>query len=380
MDELRPYEPTWYPTFPYTRARGFSLENLQRDMGELWNDRVDVIERERQDRALKAMERSRPDMDRRRAPFVQSAAQSDPGRAIAELVQEVEAVDQPKGKLSDVLYASPLYHTKSPERALQDAKRDKYLTGLLERFGYPEKLHQYPETWQAIQGPDAENVKSAMMRYAADMDFYRWENRAPVEYHGVIGYGAPLHTVMTWGQGMPGMYYAAAEANAKAADPVGAPEKDPEGRFMHALNTFTAPGQAMAEALGYAPEAPDDHSAWSAQEAVRREWDKQIGWHDLQPELARAMRDATTGAADKQMLGREYFTNRGFSPTVAALAGGVTDDLLNPLMDIPGIGAAARAKGAGRLLRTAHQVGQEIAPGLAINGLTALSGLANGKP
>lgn len=374
-EELRPYEPTWYPTFPYTRARGFSLSNLERDMWDWGADRTQLAERARQERALRAIEDARPDMDRRRAPFVQSAAQSDPGRAIAELVQEVEAIDSAPMRAD---YIDPLTrHGKSPERALQDAKRDKYLTGLLERFGYPEKLHQYPETWKAIQGPDAENVKSAMMRYAADSDRYRSDNQSASEYHGVIGYGAPLHTVMTWGQGMPGMYYAAAEANAKAADPVGAPEKDPEGRFMHALNTFTAPGQAMAEAIGYAPETPDDHSAWSAQEAVRREWDKQIGWHDLQPELARAMRDATTGAADKQMLGREYFTNRGFSPTVAAIAGGVTDDLLNPLMDIPGIGAAARAKGAGRLLRTAHQVGQEIAPGLAINGLTALSGLAN---
>lgn len=378
-DELRPVEPSWYPTFPYTRSRGFSLENVQRDMGELWADRTQLAERARQERALKAIQDSQSDMDRRRAPLRQSAAQSNPDRAIAELVAEVQAMENP-GYQPGPAYVDPFHIAKTPERSLQDAKRAKYLSGMLDRFGYPTDLHQYPESWSAIQGPAAESVKSAMQRYATDAEGFRSDNQSPVEYAGVIGYGSPLRNAMTWAQGMPGMYYAAAEMGAKAADPVGAPEKDPSGRFMHALNTFTAPGQAIAGAVGYAPETAGDHSAWSAQEAVRREFDKQIDWGNMQPEMARALRDEVVNRADRQMLGKEYFTNRGASPTVAAIAGGLTDDLLNPLVDIPGIAAAAKAKGAGRLLRTGYQIGQEIAPGLTLNGLGALAGIANGQP
>lgn len=378
MDEVRAVKPPWYPTFPYTRSRGFSLENLQRDVGELWADRSQLADEARQERALQAIQGGQSDMDRRTAPFRQSSAQSDPGRAIASLVSDVEATDKPEWRPSDRLPGDPFYHAKSPERSLEDAKRDKFLTGMLDRFGYPTDLHQYPKAWEAIDKahPGAAQLKDAMMRYATDADRYRSDNQSPMEYHGVVGYGAPLHTLAAWGQSIPGMYYAAGEMGAKAVDPKGAPEKDPAGRFMHALNTFSAPGQAIAALAGYAPDTPSAHSAWSAQDAMRKEFDKAIGWQDLDPEGMRGVRDASIGMADRQMLGREYFANRGASPTVAAIAGGLTDDLLNPLLDIPGIGLAARSKGAARFLRTAEQLGQEVAPGLVLNGLHSLSGLS----
>jgi len=271
------------------------------------------------------------------------------------------------------------YHLKTPERSAEDQKRTEMMRALLNEYGYPQ-YGKEPESWSGL--PSA--LAYDMMRYATDEGGFRKDTDSPYEYHGFLGKGAPLHTLVTWAQGTPGMVMAAGEMGAKMVDPLSAQEKNPEERFMHALNTFTAPVQYVAEKLGYASPVSEGHSAWSAQDAAQKKWDEYIKYDMPQPDLLRSARDEQIGAADVQMLGKEYINNRFnnspdlaqkyvddvFGPTgrewISTVGGSVLDDLLNPLLDVPGIRAAATAK-KGRLAKTAYQLGQELTPGILIN-------------
>lgn len=366
--ELRAWEPKWYPTFPNTRAHGFSLSDLERDIWEWRAQRGELAERAKQDRALRSLA-PQTTRDEVQELTRSNAARRDPNEFIRKLVEETQAIEQPEMRYDSKFGPDPFSRRKTRERLLADTQRLHFLRGMTQGFGAPTQLHAEPERWRGL--PD--DLRSAMMRYAQDVDRSRSGDESSYESQ-YIGPGSALGTAMTYLQSTPSMVYSVGEAVNNAVDPVGVQVKSPGEQFMYAFNTLTAPNQTVLAMLGLAPsERGPGWSAWSDQEAVRRSWDKEIPWSDFRPEAARQLRDQAVMDADKQMTGRQYFMNRGFHPTTSALLGGLTDDLFNPAFNAPGIVQASRAKNW--LMPVAKQVAIEFAPGVAINTAEGAAGM-----
>ena len=368
MADISAREPSWYPTFPYTRTRGFSLENLGRDASDWWYE---------SGRAAEDSQR-RQDLGSMLVPnnlAKRSIAQDNPERYIRDLIAEVEAAEAPTRPNDLGSFGPPMLQTpKTGERREADAKRAKFIEGMLTGYGVPKELDVVPPAWDAIDegyGPGAGELKDAMMKYATNTGGYRSQNNAAFEPAGLLGPGSGLNTAMTWAQSTPAMLYAAGEAVAAAVDPESAADKDPGKSFMRALNTFSAPGQALAGAAGYASPVDSQHSAWSGAEAARKSFDAAIPWHEFNPEPARQLRDSIATSAGDLPSGRQYFMNRGVPAAPAAVLGGLADDLFNPFLNIPGLAAASKLKTLGPVTREALT---EFGPGLLLNGLGAAQG------
>ena len=239
----------------------------------------------------------------------------------------------------------------------------------------------WPESWRQL--PEA--LALDMYAYAVNKDGYRDRLNSSTEYTGVLGEGSPVNTALTWGQSLPSTLYAIGENVGNAADYVtskalgGIPGKqfpDAEKNLSYAVNTFTAPGQAIAEAVGYAPPVEKGHSAWSDMKDTRKELDDQTHWgmmghqktpYGVTPYDAMQYDNLSREAQSvKLQEGKDYFMGQGVPETPAYFLGMATDDLFNPVFDAPGIAAASKT---GRLLPIAKQVGIEFAPGQAMTAI-----------
>jgi hypothetical protein len=153
------------------------------------------------------------------------------------------------------------------ERARRAGQQQAHLMEkMLAEHGQPVN-GMWPESWRQL--PEA--LAMDMYAYAVNKDGYRDRLNSSTEYTGVLGEGSPVNTALTWGQSLPSTLYAIGENVGNAADYVtskalgGIPGKqfpDAGKNLSYAVNTFTAPGQAIAEAVGYAPPVEKGHSAW----------------------------------------------------------------------------------------------------------------------
>jgi hypothetical protein len=191
---------------------------------------------------------------------------------------------------------------------------------------------------------------------------------------------------LTWGQSLPSTLYAIGENVGNAADYVtskamggtpGVQFPDAGKNLAYAANTLTAPGQAMAEAVGYAPQAGEGHSAWSDMKDTRQDFDAGVNWGQMgynPTPYGTTMYDAMQygGLSDEAQSvdlqeGKDYFMGQGVPETPAYFLGMATDDLFNPVFDAPGIAAASKS---GKLLPIAKQIGIEFAPGQVMTGMS----------
>ena len=375
-DELRPGKRPWFPR----SSRNFSLGNITEDVTDWYYQSQNAAEERARQQAADAIDpqldvkeddaRYRFNPQRNPAGYIQAAIQDavvkQPGDF--DTRPNMEAFGQP-------------FQRPKMENARHAGQQQAYLMEqMLAAYGKPVN-GMFPSSWRQL--PD--ELAMDMYAYATNKDGYRDRLNSATEYTGVLGEGSPVNTALTWGQSIPSMIYAAGENIGNATDYAvswlggGIPGKqfpDAGKNFAYALNTFTAPGQALAEAAGYAPPIEEGHSAWSDMQDARQELDDQTTWdlmgHAPSPygatpydamQYGNLSREAQ--AVDLQE-GKDYFMGQGVPETPAYFLGMATDDLFNPLFDAPGIAAASKT---GRLLPIAKQLGIEFAPGQAMTGV-----------
>ncbi len=314
----------------------------------------------------------------------------DPARYAQAAIQDADAL--PAKKLEDMdtrelmremqgrIGGNPFQRPKA-QNARRASNQQAYLMEqMIAAYGNPVN-GMFPESWRQLP----EELALDMYAYAVNKDGYRDRLNSSTEYTGVLGEGSPVNTALTWGQSLPSTLYAIGENVGNAADYVtskamgGIPGKqfpDAEKNLSYAVNTFTAPGQAIAEAVGYAPPVEKGHSAWSDMKDARKELDDQTHWgmmghqktpYGVTPYDAMQYDNLSREAQSvKLQEGKNYFMGQGVPETPAYFLGMATDDLFNPVFDAPGIAAASKA---GRLLPIAKQVGIEFAPGQAMTAI-----------
>lgn len=310
---------------------------------------------------------------------------ADPRQAIAEADslerKDLESLDtrelmrEMQGRIGN-----PFRRPKMDNARHASRQQAHLMEKMLAEHGQPVN-GMWPSSWRQLP----EELAMDMYAYATNKDGYRDSLNSATESTGVLGESSPVNTALTWGQSLPAMLYAAGENIGNAADYVtskllgGEPAQqfpDAGKNFSYALNTFTAPGQALAEAAGYAQPVQEGHSAWSDMKDARKELDDQTHWgmmgHQKTPygttpyeamQYDNLSREAQ--AVDLQE-GKDYFQGQGVPETPAYFLGMATDDLFNPLFDAPGIAAASKT---GRLLPIAKQLGIEFAPGQVMTGI-----------
>jgi hypothetical protein len=254
------------------------------------------------------------------------------------------------------------------------------LEKMLAEHGQPVN-GMFPSAWRQLP----EELALDMYAYATNKDGYRDSLNSATESTGVLGESSPVNTALTWGQSLPAMLYAAGENIGNAADYVTSKAlgSEPALQFpdagknlAYAANTFTAPGRALAEAIGYAQPVEKGHSAWSDMKDARKELDDQTHWgmmghqktpYGTTPYEAMQYDNLSREAQSVDLQeGKDYFQGQGVPETPAYFLGMATDDLFNPLFDAPGIAAASKAKS---FLPLAKQIGIEFAPGQAMTGI-----------
>jgi hypothetical protein len=187
---------------------------------------------------------------------------------------------------------------------------------------------------------------------------------------------------MTWVQSLPAVGYAAGQSLANTAThaltggtthPEAFPYPNAGDEYRRALETFL-PGNA-----GLGRSAFDDRrdSANEIDERIDR-----VPWYekayDYKPgSAAPTMADQArwdlsndTVRAGALQDGQEYFSRAGLPDRVATVLGDITDSAWNPLLNVSGIGAAAKAGKLGALTR---QLGQEFAPSIVLRGLQQMN-------
>ena len=314
----------------------------------------------------------------------------DPARYAQAAIQDADAL--PAKKLEDMdtrelmremqgrIGGNPFQRPKA-QNARRASNQQAYLMEqMIAAYGNPVN-GMFPESWRQLP----EELALDMYAYAVNKDGYRDRLNSSTEYTGVLGEGSPVNTALTWGQSLPSTLYAIGENVGNAADYVtskalgGIPGKqfpDAGKNLSYAVNTFTAPGQAIAEAVGYAPPVEKGHSAWSDMKDTRKELDDQAHWgmmghqktpYGVTPYDAMQYDNLSREAQSVDLQeGKDYFMGQGVPETPAYFLGMATDDLFNPVFDAPGIAAASKT---GRLLPIAKQIGIEFAPGQAMTAI-----------
>jgi hypothetical protein len=310
---------------------------------------------------------------------------ADPRQAIEEAdsleYKDLESMDTRermravRGRLSN-----PFQRPKMEKAAHASQQQAHLMEKMLAEHGQPVN-GMWPSSWRQLP----EELAMDMYAYATNKDGYRDSLNSATESTGVLGESSPVNTALTWGQSLPSTIYAIGENIGNAAD-YGTSKllgSEPARQFpdagknlAYAANTLTAPGQAIAEAIGYAQPVEKGHSAWSDMKDARQELDDQTHWgmmgHQKTPygttpyeamQYDNLSREAQ--AVDLQE-GKDYFQGQGVPETPAYFLGMATDDLFNPVFDAPGIAAASKARS---FLPLAKQIGIEFAPGQVATGI-----------
>lgn len=348
-------------------------------------DKISEEEQARRD----AVDSLDPRLDLREgSPAYKFNPQEAPGRFINELVAQTdamkakdrlgtqEAVEETAGRL----FGNPFQRPKGKNARLAGQQQAYLLEQALAAYGKPI-MGKYPDTWRQL--PDA--LTDEMYAYATNSNGYRDRLNSPTEYTGVLGEGSPVNTALTWGQSVPSMIYATGENIGNAVDYAtsyllgGDPVTqfpDAAKNFQRSLNTFSAPGQALAQAAGYALPIEKGHSAWSDMKDAREALDEQTKWdlmgyapnpYGTTPYEAIQYGNLSAEAqAGAQQEGREYLEGQRVPSWLATPLGMLLDDLFNPVLDAPGIAAASQTR---RLWPMVKQLGMEFGPGQATAGI-----------
>lgn len=380
-DELRPGARPWFPR----SSRNFSLGNITEDVTDWYYQSQNAAEERARQQAADAITpkldvkeddaRYRVNPRRNPAGYIQAAIQDAAVKEPRDFdsLDTRERVREMQGRIG----GNPFQRPKM-ENARHAGQQQAYLMEqMLAAYGKPVN-GMFPSSWRQL--PD--ELAMDMYAYATNSGGYRDRLNTSTEYTGVLGESSPVNTALTWGQSTPAMIYATGENLGNAVDYAtsyllgGQPATqypDAGKNFQRSLNTFSAPGQALAEGIGYAPPIEKGHSAWSDMKDAREALDKQTKWdlmgyapspYGTTPyeamQYGNLSQEAQAGA---QQEGREYLEGQRVPSWLAAPAGMLLDDLFSPVFDAPGIAAASKT---GRLLPLAKQLGIEFAPGQAM--------------
>jgi hypothetical protein len=376
-DELRAGNRPWFPR----SSRNFSLGNISEDVADwYYQSQADAEERARQ-RAAEAID---PQLDVRESDArYRSDPQRNPAGYIEAAIKDTEARKAGDFDSTPTMaaFGQPLQRPKM-EKARHAGQQQAYLMEqMLAAYGKPVN-GMFPSSWRQLP----EELALDMYAYATNQDGYRDRISSETEHTGVLGEGSPVNTALTWGQSTGSMLYGVGENVGNASDYVtsrflgGMPGKqfpDAEKKLAYAVNTFTAPGQAIAQAVGYAPPVEKGHSAWSDMKDARKSFDDKAEMWQMGYEKTpygttpyEAMQYDTLqdeAASVKLQEGKGYLEGQGVPEWLAGPAGMALDDLFNPVFDAPGIAAASRT---GRLWPVAKQLALEFAPSQAMFGMT----------
>jgi|LakMenEpi03Aug12_release.lakeMendotaPanAssembly.Ray.scaffolds.fasta_scaffold36881_7 hypothetical protein len=374
-DELRAGNRPWFPR----SSRNFSLGNITEDVTD-WYYQSQAASEDRARQA--AADAINPQLNTQEGS---AAYRFDPqrqlGRYVEALVQDVSAGVPTPAAQETAGFQSPFQRPKLPQARQSGLQQAEMMEQMLAAYGKPVN-GMFPSAWRQLP----EELALDMYAYAANQDGYRDRLTSPTETTGVLGEGSPVNTALTWGQSLPSTLYAIGENVGNAADYVtskamggtpGVQFPDAGKNLAYAANTLTAPGQAMAEAVGYAPQAGEGHSAWSDMKDTRQDFDAGVNWGQMgynPTPYGTTMYDAMQygGLSDEAQSvdlqeGKDYFMGQGVPETPAYFLGMATDDLFNPVFDAPGIAAASKS---GKLLPIAKQIGIEFAPGQVMTGMS----------
>lgn len=345
--------------FPRTR-RNFSLSNIEQDIWDWSANRRAAQEDARAQAAIQSPVQRQITSD---SPTYGINPEKSPGEFIAALVQEAKGAQAADPRL---VSPHPLRRLKTDERMQTDAQRKYFFDNMLAAYPVGADGSAHP-MWQGMP----EQMQVDLDAYAKDRDGYRSQTTDPQEYAGVMGSGSAVGDTMAWSHAFPRMLYGVGDMVANAVDPA---QQGGAEDFMHALNTATAPGQAMAASLGYASDPQAGHSAWSDARQHRQQADAQEGFYqsfepnpygptlqdaDRYGRLTEELNAASRGG------GKEYYERRGLPEGASKLLGALTDDIYNPFLDIPGITAASQAR---KFLPVARAAAFEVGPGLGMAG------------
>lgn len=272
---------------------------------------------------------------------------------------------------------------KMPNAAKADAQHAYFYDKLLSELGRPTQPGVKPEAWKDLNPA----IADSLLAYAEDKDGFRTALTADQEYTGILGQGSPVNTALTWMQSLPGMVYGAGQMLGNAADYAvssatgiqpAVQYPDAAKKAMAAVDTFTAPGQEIARLAGYGPE--ENSSAWSEMNRTRERNDEGIQAFEAVERLLYEPTPYGSRISDIQhndnlskeaqatrvMLdGQEYLEGAGVPEYIAGPAGMFLDDVMNPLLNVPGL------KQAKTLPKLARWAATEFLPSQAMLGIGA---------
>jgi hypothetical protein len=367
------------PWFPRS-SRNFSLGNLSEDVTDWYYQSQNAAEERAR---LRAMEAINPQLDLRESDARYRANPTrDPDGYIEAAVKDADSrtADDLKSQADMAAFGKPFQRPKMDKARLAGQQQAYLMEQMLAAYGKPVN-GMFPAAWRQLP----ENLSLDLYAYATNQDGYRDRLNSSTEYTGVLGESSPVNTAFTWGQSLPAMIYGAGENIGNAAD-YGMSKllgSEPALQFpdagknlAYAANTLTAPGQAIAEGIGYAPPIEKGHSAWSDMRDTRKDFDDKVEmWHmgyaktpyGTTPYEAMQYGSLSDEAQSvKLQEGKQYLEGQRVPEWLAGPLGMALDDLFNPLLDAPGIAAASKAKS---FLPLAKQIGIEFAPGQVATGI-----------
>lgn len=265
---------------------------------------------------------------------------------------------------------------KSDANRQAGMKQDEFYQNMLARYGSPDESGRIPGSWSTLS-PD---MKRNLSAYYFDSDGFRTNMQREVMNTGYLGAGSPLGEGLTWASSLPAVGYAAGQSLANTAThaltggtthPEMFPYPKAGEEYRRAISTLVHP---IARPLGkyVARNAFDDR--WNAHTENQKEIDS-IPWYDQghdyerggsPAEKARAESGYSTVAAGAMKDGETYFREAGVPDRLAMIIGDLTDSLWNPMLNVGGIGAAAKAGKYGRL---AGEMAAEFAPSIAMRAI-----------
>ncbi len=380
-DELRAGNRPWFPR----SSRNFSLGNITEDVTDWYYQSQNAAEERARQRAAEAID---PQLDVRESDARYGInPQRNPAGYIEAALKDTEAKKAGDFDRTPTMesFGQPLQRPKM-ENARHAGQQQSYLMEqMLAAYGKPVN-GMFPSAWRQL--PEA--LALDMYAYATNQDGYRDRIGSETEYTGVLGEGSPLNTAFTWGQALPATIYATGENVGNAADYVtskalgGTPGKqfpDAGKNLAYAVNTLTAPLQALADAADPVP-VEKGHSAWSDMKDARKAFDDQaemwqMGYaktpYGTTPYEAMQYDSLSDEAKSvKLQEGKGYLEGQGAPESLSRHLGPALDSLFNPYLNAPGIAAASKTR---QFWPMAKQLAIEFGPDQALSAMNMASQL-----